>query len=36
MRTEMDHLYLDGFLLDKADQPALQDDEDWRNLYELD
>ncbi len=36
MRTEMDHLFLDGFLLDKAAQPALQDDEDWRNLYELD
>ncbi len=36
MRTEMDHLYLDGFLLDKDEQPPLEDDEDWRERYELD
>ncbi len=36
MRTEMDHLYLDGFLLHKDQQPPLADDENWRERYELD
>jgi carbamoyltransferase len=36
MRTEMDHLVLGPFLLDKKRQPALQDDVDWRKAYELD
>jgi carbamoyltransferase len=36
MRTEMDHLVLGSFLLDKTAQPALRDDVDWRAQYQLD
>jgi carbamoyltransferase len=36
MRTEMDFLYLDGVWLDKAEQPPLAEDEDWRRQYVLD
>jgi carbamoyltransferase len=36
MRTEMDHLVLGSFLLDKPRQPPLRDDVDWRSLYQLD
>ena len=36
MRTEMDALVLGSFLLEKARQPALVDDVDWRNEFELD
>ena len=36
MRTEMDHLVLGRFHLDKREQPALADDEDWRARHELD
>ncbi len=36
MRTEMDYLVLGTFVLDKKDQPALKDDEDWRKQYALD
>ncbi len=36
MRTEMDVLVLENLILYKEDQPPLKDDEDWRNLYELD
>jgi carbamoyltransferase len=36
MRTEMDTLVLGSFVLDKAKQPALQNDEDWRSQYQLD
>ena len=36
MRTEMDTLVLNSFILSKADQPALKDDVDWKSLYELD
>ncbi|RPJ84555.1 MAG: hypothetical protein EHM18_12025, partial [Acidobacteria bacterium] len=35
-RTEMDHLVLGAFLLNKTDQPALKDDVDWRSEYQLD
>ncbi len=35
-RTEMDHLVLGSYLLNKADQPALKDDVDWRSEYQLD
>ena len=35
-RTEMDHLVLGPYLLDKTKQPALRDDVDWRNEYQLD
>lgn len=36
MRTEMDALVLGNQLLMKTDQPALNDDIDWREVYELD
>lgn len=36
MRTEMDYLYLDGFWLDKREQPVLEDQVDWRTQFELD
>jgi carbamoyltransferase len=36
MRTEMDDLVLGSYLLDKASQPKLKGDVDWKNLYELD
>ena len=36
MRTEMDHLVLGSFVLDKTRQPPLRDDVDWRSQYQLD
>ncbi len=36
MRTEMDHLVLGSFLLDKKEQPALTSDSDWRKELALD
>jgi len=36
MRTEMDHLVLGSFILDKAEQPEWQEDGDWRDEFELD
>jgi len=36
MRTEMDALMLEDCLLLKEDQPPLQEEGDWRELYELD
>ncbi|NDH40793.1 MAG: hypothetical protein EBY45_10325, partial [Gammaproteobacteria bacterium] len=36
MRTEMDYLVLENFLLAKPDQPAQQMDEAWRYEFELD
>ncbi len=36
MRTEMDYLVLENFLLDKREQPAFQDSGDWRKEFELD
>jgi carbamoyltransferase len=36
MRTEMDYLVLENVLLCKQDQPAWQEDGDWRDEYELD
>ena len=36
LRTELDSLVLGSQILDKAKQPALQGDVDWRNLYALD
>jgi carbamoyltransferase len=35
-RTEMDALVMGSFVLEKAAQPALTDDVDWRTQYELD
>ena len=36
MRTNMDYLVMDHFVLDKREMKPLQDDVDWRNLFELD
>lgn len=36
MRTEMDILVLENFVLIKADQPPLSDESDWRREFELD
>jgi carbamoyltransferase len=36
MRTEMDYLVLENFLLAKADQPEWKEAHDWRAEYELD
>ena len=36
MRTEMDYLVLEDFILAKKDQPAWQETGDWRNEFELD
>ncbi len=36
MRTEMDTLVLGSFVLEKSRQPALKEDVDWRNVYQLD
>jgi carbamoyltransferase len=36
MRTEMDHLVIGSFVLDKTRQPALADDGSWKTEYELD
>ncbi len=36
MRTGMDYLVIDHFLLAKQDQPRLSDDVDWQQEFELD
>lgn len=36
MRTEMDCLVINNFVLLKEDQPEWQETEDWRNKFELD
>jgi carbamoyltransferase len=36
MRTQMDHLVVENFFLDKKDQPAWQDDASWQDEFELD
>ena len=36
MRTEMDALVLEDCVLVKADQPAFEDDEGWRQEFQLD
>ncbi len=36
MRTEMDYLVIENFLLDKKDQPAWQETENWQEEFELD
>ena len=36
MRTEMDFLVLETFVLDKKDQPAFADTTDWRKEFKLD
>ena len=36
MRTGIDHLVIGNHVLDKACQPAMQDDVDWQERYALD
>jgi carbamoyltransferase len=36
MRTEMDLLVLEDFLVWRRDQPAFEDQENWKDTYELD
>jgi carbamoyltransferase len=36
MRTEMDYLVIEGFLLAKKDQPAWDRDDSWQQEFELD
>ena len=36
MRTDMDHLVLGPFLLNKTEQPEFKEDKDWRDEFELD
>ena len=36
MRTEMDYLVLENFLLAKPDQPVWENDESWQEEFELD
>ncbi len=36
MRTEMDYLVLENFILDKTVQPLFEDTEDWRKEFALD
>ena len=36
LRTEMDYLVLENFLLAKSDQPAWEDDKVWQKEFELD
>ncbi len=36
MRTEMDTLVLENFVLNKSEQKPLEEDSDWRNEFELD
>ncbi len=36
MRTEMDYLIVENFLLNKSEQPAREDDDSWQGEFELD
>jgi carbamoyltransferase len=36
MRTEMDYLVIENYLLDKRDQPQREQDESWKDEFELD
>jgi len=36
MRTEMDYLVLENYLLYKGDQPEWEQDDSWRDEFELD
>ena len=35
-RTHMDYLVLENFILDKREQPKLENDSDWQEEFELD
>lgn len=36
MRTQMDYLVLGTYLLDKLEQPAWEEEDDWRDQFQLD
>ncbi len=36
MRTEMDYLVVENFLLAKGDQPTWEKDDSWKDEFELD
>ncbi|MFT7533249.1 MAG: carbamoyltransferase [Gammaproteobacteria bacterium] len=36
MRTEMDYLVVENFLLAKTDQPVIEKDDSWMQEFELD
>lgn len=36
MRTDMDYLVMGTFLLDKSEQPKMENDSDWRQEFQLD
>ncbi|WP_411824832.1 carbamoyltransferase [Leptospira sp. 'Mane'] len=36
MRTEMDYLVVENFVLDKKDQPIIEKDDSWKQEFELD
>jgi carbamoyltransferase len=36
MRTEMDYLVIENFIMAKADQPAWEKDDSWKDEFELD
>ena len=36
MRTEMDYLIVENFLLDKKEQPVWENDSSWQDEFELD
>ena len=36
MRTEMDYLVVENYLMRKQDQPAMPDDGSWKTEFELD
>ena len=36
MRTEMDYLVLENLILDKREQPKVDDDDSWKEEFELD
>ena len=36
MRTEMDYLVIEDYLLDKKNQPQWQEKDEWRSEFELD
>jgi carbamoyltransferase len=36
MRTEMDYLVMENVILAKSDQPAYEQDDSWKDEFELD
>ena len=36
MRTEMDYLVMENIVLDKRAQPAVEDDDTWKEEFDLD